>query len=127
MISLWAATFRNISKDTHTCLGEEKKGEFTCWKVESVPVDKSDPVLRRLVWIDQKTWIPVYLEYYTSKGLSRIYQVIELQEQQGFWNVKSARMDNLEDEHQTLMDFAPFIYDRGVDDNLFQVAMLQRG
>ena len=34
---------------------------------------------------------------------------------------------NLETEHQTLMEFSPFVYDSGVDDNLFQVAVLQRG
>ena len=36
-------------------------------------------------------------------------------------------MRNLETEHQTLMEFSPFVYDSGVDDNLFQVAVLQRG
>lgn len=118
---------RNISKDTHTYLGEESRGSYECWKVESVPVDKDDPVRRRVLWVDKKTCIPVYLEYYTDKGLSRVYEVLELQKQQGFWNVKSSRMRNLETEHQTLMEFGPFVYDRGVDDNLFQVAVLQRG
>lgn len=118
---------RNVSKDTHTYLGEDMRGVYECWKVESFPVDRDDPVRRRVLWVDKKTCIPVYLEYYTDQGLSRVYEVLELQQQQGFWNVKSARMRNLETEHQTLMEFSPFVYDSGVDDNLFQVAVLQRG
>ena len=84
---------RNISKDTHTLLGEEKHGEYDCWK----------------------------------KGLTRVYDVLKLQEQQGFWSVQSAQMNNIADEHKTLMEFGPFTYDQGLEDSLFQVAVLQRG
>lgn len=118
---------RNISKDTHTLLGEEKHGEYDCWKVESIPVDKDDPVVRRVVWIDKKTLLVVHLEYYEKKGLTRVYDVLKLQEQQGFWSVQSAQMNNIADEHKTLMEFGPFTYDQGLEDSLFQVAVLQRG
>lgn len=118
---------RNLGKDTHTLLGVEKTGDFECWKVESIPVDKSDPVLRRIAYIDRSTLLVVRLEYYEKKGLTRVYDVLELQEQQGIWQVKSSRMNNLADEHQTFMDFGPFTYDQGLKDSAFRVAMLQRG
>ncbi len=118
---------RNVGKDTHTLLGEENHAGYDCWKVESVPVDKDDPVLRRVVWIDKKTLLVVHLEYYEKKGLTRVYDVLSLQEQQGFWSVQKARMTNIADEHTTIMEFGPFAYNQGLEDSLFQVAVLQRG
>lgn len=118
---------RNIGKDTHTMLGEEKRGDYECWKVEYVPVNKEDPVLRRVVWIDKKTRLVVHLEYYEKEGLTRVYDVLKLQEQQGFWSVQQAEMNNIADEHKTLVEFGPFIYDQGLGDSLFQVGVLQRG
>ena len=79
------------------------------------------------MWIDKKTLLVVHLEYYEKKGLTRVYDVLKLQEQQGFWSVQSAQMNNIADEHKTLMEFGPFTYDQGLEDSLFQVAVLQRG
>ena len=118
---------RNVGKDTHTLLGEETVNGYDCWKVESVPLDKDDPMIRREVWIDKASLLVVHLKYYSVKGLARVYDALELQEQQGIWSVKRAEMNNLEDEHRTIVEFSPFEYDKGVDDNLFQVSVLQRG
>ena len=84
-------------------------------------------MLRRVVWIDKKTRLVVHLEYYEKEGLTRVYDVLKLQEQQGFWSVQQAEMNNIADEHKTLVEFGPFIYDQGLGDSLFQVGVLQRG
>lgn len=118
---------RNLSKDTHTVLSEEKYKEYDCWKVESIPVDKKDPVMRRVTWVDKKTHLVVHAEYYDKKGLTRVYDVLKLQEQEGFWAIEEAQMKNLANDHKTVLSFGPYTYNQGFDDALFQVAVLQRG
>lgn len=101
---------REVFEDTHKLLKEEKYGEYDCYVVESVPVEKDDSqYAKRITWVTKEGYIPVKAELYSKKTneiQKRLTVQGKLEKVQGIWSVFSTTMENLETGHKTLLDVA---------------------
>ncbi len=118
---------RNVEKDTHTLLGEERVMDHDCWRVRSVPVDKDDLYTERIIWVSKDAHMTIKAEYFDKDGLVKTYMAREFGLQDGFWTLYESEMDNVSRSHRTVMRMADVRYDTGVDDSLFRVSTIERG
>ncbi len=118
---------RNVDEDTHTLVGNEMIDGHDCWKVESIPVDKTDMYTRKIVWVDKQAHLSRRVEYYDKDGLLKIFRILDLKKQDGFWTVFKSEMDNVTRNHKTIMEMLSITYNTGIKDSLFKVSTIQRG
>jgi hypothetical protein len=119
---------RSVDEDTHILLREEEVEGKQCWVIESVPVDDDHMYSKVIRWIRQDALMAVKVEYYgRSVELMKILHVSDIRMQNGIWTAFRMHMDNLQEKHQTILEFNDVAYDLGVDDNVFKVSTLERG
>jgi len=118
---------RDIPADTHTILREERLGDRDCYVVESVPKEPVDYV-KRVSWIDKKTFLPLKEEYYdVQKELGRVFTadkiediaVAEGRERRSIPTITKRTMKNLKTGHRTEVTFTSVSYNIGLQDDIF--------
>ena len=110
---------RHWSDDTHTLLGEEKLGEWTTWKIESVPVEE-DYFAKKITWIDQESKLVVREEYYDDRGRElKIFEVGEIETVDGYPTATVRTMTTPRKENTTVIEFSEIDYDIGVEEDIF--------
>jgi hypothetical protein len=120
---------RNVDKDTHTLLREEKVGSYDCWVVESVPIDpKTSQYKRRVAWIPKNIFLPVRVEFYTRilRQPTKILTTRRLEKISGIWTAKEVEMKNHERNTLTLMRTIEIKYNKGLPDRMFTRAYLKQ-
>jgi hypothetical protein len=122
---------REVEEDTHKLLGEEKKGNFDCYKVESTPVDKNDQYQFRISWVDKNTWLPVYIELYDKKGkLEKVSEIKSIKQYTGnrTYNVPMEQiMTNVQTGHSTSLKILNLTVDKPLADKIFTPNFLNTG
>lgn len=116
---------RHWSDDTHTLLGEEKVGDWDCYKIESVPVEK-DYFAKKVTWIDKASMLVVREEYFDKgdKDL-KLFEVLEIQEVDGYNTATRRRMTTPRKENVTEIVFDTIDYDLGVKDEIYSERFLK--
>ena len=116
---------RDLGDDTHTMLREEKLGEADCYVIESVPKAGAD-YIKKLRWIDKKTFHPLKEEYYDAQNqLARVFTADKVEVlgagsgKNGHPTVTKRTMKNVKSGHRTEVTFVDVSYDVGIDDNVF--------
>ncbi len=120
---------RDIDKDNHTLLREEKVGGYDCWVVESVPRDpKSSQYKRRVAWIPKENYLPIRVEFYTKvlRQPTKILTVRRLEKISGIWTGKEAEMKNYERNTVTVLRTLEIKYNKGLPDRMFTRAYLKQ-
>jgi hypothetical protein len=120
---------RNVDKDTHKILREEKKNGFNCWVIESVPLDpKSSQYRRWISWIPKDVYIPLRVEYYTRviRQPTKILTVRRLEKVQDIWTVKEVEMKNSERNTQTILRTTQIKYNDGLPNRMFTRGFLKQ-
>jgi hypothetical protein len=119
---------RSVDEDKHLLLKEETIDGFTCWVIESQPVDENYMYSKVIRWIRQDALISVKTEFYDRRGeLLKSLTVSDIRKHQGYWTIFKMHMDNIQENHQTILEFDEVNYDTGIKDNLFKVSTLERG
>ena len=118
---------RHPEKDEQRLLGEEEVKGFDCWKIDCIPVDPSETYTRRIAWVAKDSYLVIKAEYYDKDGLLKIFEALDVHEQDGFWAIYVYEMNNVVTDHKTEMRINSLRYNTGLDDALFTVATLQRG
>jgi len=120
---------RKIEQDTHTLLGEESVDAYTCWKVESVPVDpKSSRYSKKIAYIDKETCIPVKAEMYDKKGnLLKVLHIEKLEKNNNYWIPMKSSLKNVQTNHKTVLEILKIETDQPIDDKLFSQNFLNTG
>lgn len=132
-------SLRDAALDTHTMINEnvsKKVGPstYTCWQIESVPIKKADSgYSKRVQFIDKKTYLPVFVEYYDKKGaLFKTCGIEEIRTGTGVtgktypirWKV---RMENKQNGRSTLVTLRKQTIDKQVPDKTFTQGWLVSG
>jgi outer membrane lipoprotein-sorting protein len=120
---------RDVDKDVHKILREEKVGEYDCWVLESVPVDpKSSQYKRRVAWIPKGIYLPLRVEFYTRvlRQPTKILTTRRLQKVNGIWTAMEAEMKNYERNTMTLLRTIEIKYNKGLPDRMFTRAYLKQ-
>lgn len=120
---------RNVDKDTHKILREEKLGTYDCWVIESVPIDpKSSQYKRWVAWIPKGIYLPLRVEFYTRvlRQPTKILTTRRLEKIDGIWTAKEAEMKNYERNTMTVLRTLDIKYNKGLPDRMFTRAYLKQ-
>jgi outer membrane lipoprotein-sorting protein len=116
---------RHWSDDTHTLVGEEALGDYTTWKIESVPTGK-DYFAKKISWIDQASGLVVREEYYDKKDEQlKVFEVLEITDVQGYPTATARKMTTPRKNNSTIITFADPAYDVGISGDIFSERYLK--
>lgn len=124
---------RDIPADTHSLLREEKLGDRECYVVESIPKESVD-YIKRISWIDKRTFLPLKEEYYDAqKKLARIFTADKIEdvtttkggERKSIPTIIKRAMKNLKTGHRTEVIFTSLSYNIGLQENIFSERYLR--
>lgn len=119
---------RSVDEDEHTLLREEELDGQKCWVIESVSKDDGYMYSKVVRWIRQDALMDIKIEFYDRHGaLMKVLAVGDIRLQDGFWTAYSMEMDNLQEQHQTILKFNDITYNADLSDSLFRVSTLERG
>lgn len=81
---------------TYTLLAEETVNGKNCWKIESIPVNKS-MYSKYISWIDKESLVQAKAEFYDEQGtLQKVLTVSGIEKKDGFWTADKMEMNNLQ-------------------------------
>jgi len=119
---------RKVEEDTHTLLGQEEIDGQLCYKVESIPVDEEDMYSRKISWILPDKWLMTRVEFYEKdKELLKILTASQHSEVDGIWTSFYLHMENLKENHQTVIEVSETQFNLDLKDQTFTSTALQRG
>ena len=118
---------RNVEEDTHTLLREEDLNEQLCWVVESIPKEKDNMYMKKIVWVRQDVKISVKVEYYDKLGLMKTLTIKDIRQVDGIWTTHEMCIDNKAEKHQTILKFNQISYNQDLKDNIFTVTAIEKG
>ncbi|MDP8238059.1 MAG: outer membrane lipoprotein-sorting protein [Candidatus Hatepunaea meridiana] len=119
---------RSVDEDEHTLLREEEIDGIKCWVVESVPKSDDDMYSKTIKWIRQDALIAHKVEYYDRQGaLLKTLTTQDVRKHQGYWTILRMEMNNIQENHRTILEMEEVEYDLGISDNLFRVSNLEKG
>ena len=120
---------RNVDKDTHKILREEKVGSYECWVIESIPLDPKTSQYKRWVsYIPKGIYLPLRVEYYTRpiRQATKILTIRQLEKITGIWTAKEVEMKNVDRNTLTILRTTEIKYNKGLPDRMFTRAYLKQ-
>jgi hypothetical protein len=120
---------RNVDKDSHKILREEKLGTYDCWVIESVPLDPKTSQYKKWVsYIPKGIYLPLRVEYYTRpiRQPTKILTTRRLEKITGIWTAKEVEMKNYERNTLTILRTLEIKYNKGLPDRMFTRAYLKQ-
>jgi len=111
---------RNVDDYTFSTLGDESFSGRSCWKIESVPKDKSGGTSRIVSLVDKESLIVVKADFYDKSGaLYKQMAVSQSEKISGIWTIVDLEMKNLTTGGSTTLHFDAVKYDTGLSTSLF--------
>lgn len=119
---------RKVDHDTHTIIRTEACLPYTCVVLESVPRDEESSQYSKLVsWVIKDIWIPKRTEYYDKRArVAKRWAAYQIEKVDGIWTVLDSAMHDVKKNHRTRMRILEVRYNRGVADQVFTEAYLQK-
>jgi len=118
---------RDINDDTFEFIAEDSINGILCYKIKAIPVDKDASYLFRHIWVDTNNWIMKKVEYFDKRGaLLKILEFIEQQFEGEYWSIFEMRMENVQNNHKTIMKISNIQYDTGISNDYFTERFLTR-
>ncbi|MFQ5842823.1 MAG: outer membrane lipoprotein-sorting protein [Thermodesulfobacteriota bacterium] len=125
---------RDVASDTHSLLRSEKLADRDCYVIESIPQESTE-YIKRLSWIDKKTFLPLKEEYYDAQNeLFRVFtadNIEDIKVGQGtaeniFPTITRRTMKNLKTGHHTEVVYKSVSYNLGLKDKDFSERHMRR-
>jgi len=98
-----------------------------CYKVEAYPKKKNWYYAKRIIWLDKKTAVAVYEEYYDKVG--RKYKEIfrdYFYPEDNCWHMRIWEVYNLITGHRDIVHTERFWFNKGLSERFFTVKTLER-
>jgi hypothetical protein len=115
---------RDVASDTHSLLRSEKLEDRDCYVIESIPKEPTD-YIKRLSWIDKKTFLPLKEEYYDAQNeLFRIFTADRIEEIKSDGGERT--MKNVKTGHRTEVSYKSVLYNLGLKDKEFSERYMRR-
>ena len=119
---------RKPTDDTHKILREEKLNGEDCYVIESIPKDEDYMYSKTVTWVIKGKWIGLQKKFYDEDGEYLKTLTIEKYEKiNGFWIIIRAKMDNVQKNHQTIMELSNVKINTGIPARMFTERMMRRG
>lgn len=120
---------RDIDRDTHELLREERTGSWDCYVVKAVAKDPEDSQYSyRVTWFDKATYTPVRMEMFDGQQqLLKVLTVKELTENNGYWTPMLTEYKNVQTGHATQLKVLQIEYDKPISKKRFTTQYLKTG
>ncbi len=118
---------RDVASDTHSLIRSEKLEDRDCYVIESIPKEPSE-YIKRLSWIDKKTFLPLKEEYLDAQNeLFRVFTADKIEDikvgegtdENVFPTVMKRTMKNLKTGHRTEVVYKSVSYKLRMKDKDF--------
>ncbi len=118
---------RKVDLDTHRLLRTEPYENYHCWVLESTPKEADDSQYGRVLsWIDQRTFVPVKVEFYDKRErFAKMLLVHRLEQVDGIWTAMESEMRDVQKKQSTLLKIVTVRYNRNIPDAIFTEHYLQ--
>jgi outer membrane lipoprotein-sorting protein len=125
---------RDVASDNHSLLRSEKLEGQDCFVIKSIPKEPTE-YIKRLSWIDKKTFLPLKEEYYDAQNeLYRIFTADKIEDikvgagtdDNVFPTVIHRTMKNLKTGHRTEVAYKSVSYNLGLKDKDFSERHMRR-
>jgi outer membrane lipoprotein-sorting protein len=119
---------RKLDADTHKLLREENIEGHDCYVVESVSKDEDYMYSKTVTWIRKDNFVGVKKEFYDEDGeLLKTLHIKEVKKISGFWIITHSEMENIQNNHKTVMQLSNIKINTGVPASKFTERMMMRG
>ncbi len=132
-------TIRQVDEDEHEMINANATKTvagttYNCWQIKSTPIKKNVEFSYLNQFIDKKSYLPVYVEYYDKKGkLMKIRSIekigyIKSQANDTMYTIRMAnRLENVQTKHATTVTVKQAEYDGKVKETYFTQNWLNTG
>ena len=121
---------RPVDADAHTLLKSESVGGADCWVVEAVPrpeLEEDTNYSKRVLFVRKDIRLATRVEYYDKRGrLLKTATHGGFQEIDGVWTITKSLYETPDRGTRTTLERENIVYNRGMDDGLFQQGNLKR-
>ena len=119
---------RKLDADTHKLLREETIDGKECYVVESVSKDEDYMYSKTITWINKSNFVGVKKEFYDEDGeLLKILSIKKVEKISGYWTITHSEMNNIQQDHKTIIELSDIKINTGVPASKFSVRMMMRG
>ncbi|GMO29182.1 MAG: outer membrane lipoprotein-sorting protein [Termitinemataceae bacterium] len=119
---------RDVAKDTHKLLKEEKLNGTDCYVIESNPKDTSYQYSKMISWIGKNNSVSYKLELYDKKNtLQKTFETIELKDVQGRLSPWVTKMTTHSAGSFTTIYIKQLAYDKEIPEGVFTTAYIETG
>jgi hypothetical protein len=125
-------TDAKIDQYEYRTLGQERLGGVPCTVIEAIPRDKKlveeSAYSKTISWVDTEESVALKVDYYNRSG--RRFKTLTNSELRKFGKYRRwqrAEMHDVEQAHKTVLEFTERKINRGLGDEYFVVAYLERG
>ncbi|MBD3381642.1 MAG: outer membrane lipoprotein-sorting protein [candidate division Zixibacteria bacterium] len=117
---------RHWSEDNHKIVEEKEYNGKQVYVIESVPKAEDGIFGKKHTYIDKETMLPIREEYYDDKGeLERIFTAEKIEVIEDVPTVTVRKMENVQKEQHTIVEFSSIDYNVGVDNDIFTERFLK--
>jgi outer membrane lipoprotein-sorting protein len=117
-----------VEKFTYRWLKDEGCGEWQCHVVERRPRYENSGYTKQVIWIDQREFRAVRIEYYDKK--ERLQKTLEFEDYRHYlerhWRAHIMRMVNHQTKKTTTLSFSTFEFQTGLTARDFDPSVLRR-
>lgn len=117
-----------VEKFAYRWLKDEPCGVHTCFVVERRPNYEGSGYLRQIVWLDQKEFRPLRIEYFDPSN--RLEKTLTFDDyslyRDRYWRARSLRMRNVENGNQTILNFEEIRFQTDLTELDFDPSALRR-
>lgn len=118
---------KDVDKDEHKLLREEKVGGQDCYVVETVPAADAGSAYKRVVqWIRKDNYVPVQIEFF-GEGADPVKRLVveELKQIDGYWISVRSTMSTLAKKTSTKLEVTKTDFKTPIADDTFTQKFLQ--
>ncbi len=121
---------REVARDSHELVGEEKVGQWDCYKVKAKALDPKDSQYSyRITWFDKETFYPIKVEMFDKKSEKsvKVLEVKELKKISDIWTPVNVVVKDLQNGHSTRVMILKAVYDEKMNPKMFTTNFLKQG
>lgn len=118
---------KDVDKDDHKLLREEKLAGADCYVVETTPAADSGSAYKRVVqWVRKDSYVPVQIEFYAA-GADPVKRLVveELKQIDGYWVSTKSTMSTLAKKTATKLEVNKTDFKSTIGDDTFTQKFLQ--
>ena len=119
---------RKPTEDNHKLIGEKVINGENCYIVESIPKDNDYMYSKTVSYIVKDKWIGKQKKFYDEDGeYLKILRVKGSKKIKGYWILTNIEMENVQNEHKTIMKFDNIKIETGIGAKKFTERMMRMG